>query len=456
MSSSGPSKPPYPGVVELEITAWAAGGRGLGRLDGRVWMVPGTMPGDLVAARIARDHGRWVEGRAQATLTHAPGRRPPVCPIQPTCGGCPMMIASEESQREAKRQFVIDALTRIGGLGDVSVDGIVPSPNDLAYRNKIELAFGRDPSGKRVLGYHRGDDPGRLVDVERCAVADERLQQALELARDFFVDGEGKDDPILDDDRDAVRLVLRASAKRPQVLIALRTTDRLFETAAAFAALAAERLPQLAGVVRIVAAAGRRGGSRVETLAGEPWIEDELLGIGCRVPAATFLQDNAATAEAMLASVVESAGSPRSVVELYGGVGGIGLALARRGARATIVDADGDAVACGRDAAERAGIGSATFVQDDVGRFLAAPPAAVGRPDLVIADPPRTGLGRGVAFGIASLTAPRIAMVSCDPATLARDLATLTRAGYAVDRVTPYDLFPQTAHVEAVAWLRAG
>jgi 23S rRNA (uracil1939-C5)-methyltransferase len=246
--------------------------------------------------------------------------------------------------------------------------------------------------------------------------------------------------------------VLRASHTRDERLIAFRGPDGPFRSLPAFARLAREVDAGLAGVVRIVAVPGRRGGGRVQSVLGRDWITDEILGTSFRVPAATFLQVHPAAAGTLARHVLDGAGSPRVVVELYGGVGGLGLAFARNGARVTIVEADPDAVACGREAAERAGVPNARFLRADVLRFLVGAEARDAS-DLVIADPPRTGFGRNVAAALAAAGPRRIVVVSCDPATMARDVAALVRLGYTVDRVVPFDLFPQTAHVETVAWL---
>lgn len=443
------------GVIAIEITTWAAGGRGLGRVDGRVWMVAGAVPGDAVLARIVRDRGRFVEAEVQAVLRDSVARRPPPCPIQGECGGCPLMVVGDSSQREAKRRFVIDALVRIGRFpGDVPVEDVVEAPPSLAYRNKIELTFGGTATSARLIGYHRAGRASELVDVTRCAIAEPRLTPLLAAARGFFLDGPGAADPAVVETRERLRLVLRSSGARDERLIAFRGLDGPFPTLGEFAGQAMKADPGLVGVVRLVASPGRRGGTRIETIAGRSWIEDEFHGTTFRVPAATFLQVHRGAAEALGAHVLERAGSPRSVLELYGGVGALGLALARAGARATIVDADPAAIACGEEAARSHGLTSATFARADVLEFLGRR-GAEAAPDLVIADPPRTGLGKGVAERIARLGAPRIAMVSCDPATFARDLAAFANRGYALASVTPFDLFPQTAHVEAVAWLQA-
>ena len=360
-----------------------------------------------------------------------------------------MMAVDESEQRSAKRGFVIDALQRIGRLREPPVDDVEHVPPILGYRNKVELSFSRERP--RRLGYHRADLPSLLIDVDSCAIADPRLQTLLDVARSFFLEGPGAAEPALADPRERVRLVLRASGTRDERLIALRGPDGPFASARPFAEAAVAADPGLVGVVRLIAGIGRRGGAAVETIAGRSWITEEIHAISYRVPAATFLQVHAQAAERLGRFVLDRAGAPRQVVELYGGIGTLGLALARGGAQATIVDADAAAIACGREAAERHGLTTARFERADVLAYLTARREP---PDLVLADPPRTGLGRGVAARLAALGAPRIAMISCDPATLARDLAALTERGYRVEGVTPFDLFPQTAHVETVTWLK--
>ena len=453
MSSPSMNAPPPNGVTRVEIRTWATGGRGLGRVDGRVWMVAGAVPGDEVSARVVKDHGRFVDAVVHRVERPSPSRRATACRIQDECGGCPLMVVDEDSQRGAKRQFLIDAVRRIGSLpAGVPVHDVVAARAELGYRNKIELTFGRDQAARPVLGYHRAGRPSALVDVKDCAIADPRLRPLLAAARAFFLEGPGASESALGDARDPVRLVLRCSHTRDERLVALRGLAGPFATAVEFARIAADADPGLVGVVRLVAARGRRGGAAVETIAGRAWITDEIHGIEFRVPAGTFLQVHPLAAERLRGHVLEGAGSPRRVVELYGGIGALGLALARGGARATIVDADSAAIACGTEAARSQGLTSAAFVHADVLAFLKARRDSVA-PNLVIADPPRTGLGKGVADRLAALGAARIAMVSCDPATLARDLSVLVARGYAIDRITPFDLFPQTAHIETVAWL---
>lgn len=453
MSGPDSAEPQDSAVVSVRIETWAAGGRGLARVGGRVWMIDGAVPDDVVRARIRRDHGRWVEGEVVSIAEPSTSRRAPPCAIQAICGGCPMMPVEERLQRAAKRRIVQDALERIGRLEAIDVEACVASPRAVGYRNKLELTLGLDATGRRVLGYHVAGHPGRIVDVPRCPIGDPALDAALGAVRGALLEGEATSDPALANPREPVRAVLRVSASSGEILVALRTAPGPFPSAARLAHGIAGELTRLAGVVRIHAVPGRRGGARVETLWGRPSIEEAVLGTTFRVPAGAFLQVNAEAFALLGAHVIEGCGGAGTALELYGGIGATGIALAAGGTRVTVVEADAEAVACGREAAERAGR-PVRFVAGDVLRHLRGERAA---PDLVLVDPPRAGLGPGVAGELVRLAAKHLVYVSCDPATLARDLRLLAAGGYAVDRVVPFDLFPQTAHVEAVAWLtRAG
>jgi len=449
MSRGKRDQPPSHGVIRLNPDRWASGGRALGRLEGRVVMLAGAVPGDEVVARIRADRGRYVEAETIEVVRPSAGRRSPSCPIQSRCGGCPLMPVPEDAQREAKLAFVVDALARIGRVADPPVAPLTGPEPWLGYRHKIELALTRDDPDRVVLGYHRAESGSEIVDVAACAIADPRLNDLLDLVRSHFVDGPGRDDPAL---RGGVawRVILRASITGADRLIALRGPSGAFPALEEFARMASAA--GVTGVARIHAGTGRRGGATTETLAGEAWIHETILGTEFRVPAGVFLQVHPRAAETLGRHLLGAAGRPGSVLELYGGVGGFGLAFAQDGARVQIVEADPEAIACGLDAAARAGLGETRFIRGDVLAVLGE--LTAGRaPDLLVADPPRTGLGRGVAERLGLLRPRRIAMVTCDPATMARDVLSLRRLGYVLDRVVPFDLFPQTAHVEAIAWL---
>ena len=233
------------------------------------------------------------------------------------------------------------------------------------------------------------------------------------------------------------RLVVRSSSAG-KVLVALRETNTPFPDAARLAERLAAVHPELAGVVRIRALAGQRGGARVFPLTGRSWLEERIGEVTFRLPAASFLQINTLAAELLLTLVREGVGPPAdtSVIELYGGAGAFGVNLALSGATVTVCEADLAAVRSGREAA-RGKTSNVKFVHADVGAFLRRCRTEGRRADVVVANPPRAGLGRHVPEQIAALRPRRVVLVSCDPATLARDTRRLTAAGFVAERAVP-------------------
>ena len=437
----------------MEIEGLAAGGRGVARPEGMTWFVPGGLPGERVLARARRRHARFVEGSLVRLVRPSPARRPPACPLQPRCGGCPWMILEEGEQRAWKSRLLRDALQRIGRLEGVEPEAILPAPQPFAYRNRVEFTVKATGSGV-LVGLHAGGSESRIVDVDRCPVQHETANRILAGVR-TFLRRPGAPPPDAYDRREPHRLIIRRSGLTGEALVVLRETSKPFPEAKALAEFLFERHREIAGVVRLRAAAGRRGGGRVLPVLGRDWIEERVGQTTFRLPAVSFIQVSTEMATALSELVIDCAGAVDGgeVFDLYGGVGVYGLALARRGASVTICEADGDAVRCARRAARDHGLAPVRVVRASVADFLREAAGEDRRPRVVIANPPRTGMGAEVSGAIAELGPERLVLVSCDPATLARDTRTLVDRGYAVRRAIPVDLFPQTAHVEALLLL---
>lgn len=436
--------------MELNIESLAAGGRGVARPAGKVWFVAGGLPGDRLEATLVRDTGRFVEARVLRLIEPSPERRAAACVLQTTCGGCPWMALPEVEQRQWKSRLVAEALTRLGGVEDPTIDPVQYAEPTLGYRNKVEFSLGRDAEGRPAVGLHRVDLPDGLVDVPTCPIQRDPANPVLETARRLLL-GRSSEAGIFDG---RFRLVLRSTGEG-KVLCAIRESGQAFPAAAEFAEALCAKHPEVVGVVRIKSLPGRRGGSRTEVLRGRGSVRERIAGIKFVLPAATFTQVNPAVGERLIKHMVDACGGAagKTVIDLYGGVGVLGLSLARKAASVTVCEADREAVACGREAAHRAGLRNVKFVHENVGEFLRA---HSDRTDLVIANPPRQGLGPGIAQAIAARKPQRVLLVSCDPPTLARDVKLLGQGGYRLDRVTPFDMFPQTAHIETVVVLSRG
>jgi 23S rRNA (uracil1939-C5)-methyltransferase len=438
----------------LEISALAAGGRGVARENGLVWLVEGGLPGDRVAATPLRRHRSFVEARTVRVVRASPRRRRSPCPVQAECGGCPWMVLEEESQRDWKRRLVEEALRRIGGLETPEVEAVRAVSPALRYRNKVEFGVGIDSAGQVVIGLHSREPSRGLVDVEACAVQHPDADAVLATARAFL---KRKRKPRERQESAAgvgLRLVLRRSWATGEMLVVLHETVGRFPHARALARFMTDRHPRVRGVVRVRTASGRRGGGRVEPLSGRTWLPERVSGVELSLPAATFLQVNGPGVGKLVDIVADCAGdvSGARLLDLYGGVGLFAFELIRRGATAAAVcDADPGAVRCGRDAARRAGERRIEHHRGGVARFIdrrATRPAG-----LILANPPRRGLEEPVTRRLLAAAPDRLLLVSCDPATLARDLRLLGE-GFHVERVVPVDLFPQTAHIETVVALR--
>lgn len=459
-----------PGSQTLKIESLAAGGRGVARLDGAVWFVEGGLPGDRVLARPIRSKARFHEAVVEKLLEPSPDRRPPVCPYQGTCGGCPWMPLPEPVQQQWKQRLVADALSRIARIVSPPVEPTRGAPQALGYRGRIELSLGLGPDGKPALGYRAAggaaDGPVQVVDVAACAIADPRISAVLPELREILLDPEGPVHESVGTGKRKLRVHLRAGENG--VVVALVDDSSKFPEYRLVAKCLSE-VSGVAGVVRLIFQGQRRGGLQVQTLAGTDEVVEELAGIKLHLPVAAFTQVHREAADAMTETVLDLAGdlSGRRLWDLYGGVGRYAAAARGRGAaEALVCEADPAAVAAGRqafpDLVEFVELPTEIFLrarretpEPDEGDGAASEvQAELTPPDVIVANPPRSGLGKAVVEELLEVGAERLILISCDSATLARDVRGLTESGaYRLEQVVPFDLFPQTAHIEAVSLL---
>jgi 23S rRNA (uracil1939-C5)-methyltransferase len=392
----------------------------VGRLeDGRTVFVPRTAAGDLVELTQVRLHRRFARARTHRLLERSPDRIEPSCPhyVGDDCGGCQLQHLNTAAQRSARRGFVGDALRRIAGL-DVSDPEIVPAAQEFGYRTKITLAVGE---GGRRIGLHPLDAPARVFELERCHITRDELMVLWTELRGFrSLLPPALRQLVLRLDRDGGRHVLL-------VVDAGADQWRGGETLAA--ALAARGLPARLWI--------RAEESEPRPLAVRPGEPEPY-------PATVFEQVHPAMGDRVRAFAIGELGrvAGRQVWDLYAGIGETTALLLSAGAQVQSVESDRRAVA----EAEARGP-AATRLAGRVERLL----GRLRRPDLVITNPPRTGMDERVTAELARLGPERIVYISCDPATLARDLSRLP--GFRVIGAVAFDLFPQTAHVETVVTL---
>lgn len=404
-------------AVSVSIESIAAGGDGVGRSDGLVVFVPRTAPGDVVTAQIS-GKGHFARGTLKTIASPSAVRIDPPCPhyTRDHCGGCQLQHMTYESQLAAKQLIIRDSIQRIGKR-IVDVPAIERSPKDWRYRTKLTLAIRRRGS-RWIAGLHPYDDPSRVFPLADCPITDSRVVAAW-------------------------RDIMSADAYFPDA-------------------------KELRGSVRITS-----GGPTFVMIGGESWAAREQFSAAVpsisavwwepaedkprrllydkrqdRDPSASFAQVNAEMAEVLRAYVLERARTyePRTVIDAYSGAGHTALALAEQGAKVTAIELDRDASAwsAARLAAPSRAINAR--VEDALPGLFPA--------DLVILNPPRAGVDARVTATLeAEVGHVRgLIYVSCNPATLARDLARLPT--YRMESLRAFDMFPQTAHVETVCELR--
>jgi 23S rRNA (uracil1939-C5)-methyltransferase len=403
-------------TVDVTVRAIAAGGAGVADLpDGRVVFVPRTAPGDRASVHIEKSKPRWATASLRALLEPSAERREAPCVLYDVCGGCQLQHLPYEKQLEWKARFVADALERIGGIELHAAPAIVASARQTFYRSRITFTLRRLRGGRVVAGFHALARPDRLVDVHgECLLPREPLLDAWRALRSAW--GAGAE---LLPRGDRLRLTLRAEPGG----VVLVVEGGVPGWSAA---------PLLEATASLVAIWHRPGEER-----SQPYLVAGSAGAG---PPA-FAQVNADVAARMVDRVLSLVGRPGTAVDAYAGAGEYARRLAESGWKVTAIELD--PAAC--EAARRSSRGRYVVLEGRVeDRLPETLPA-----DLLIVNPPRAGLDPSVVRHVLESPPERAVYISCDPATLARDVAALAGA-YTLSSVECFDLFPQTAHVETV------
>ncbi|HET9393340.1 MAG TPA: 23S rRNA (uracil(1939)-C(5))-methyltransferase RlmD [Candidatus Rubrimentiphilum sp.] len=437
-----------PGVeLDLVFTDLLANGQAVGRADGIVVFCSGPLPREHARVRITEVKPKYaVADLIELTQTSAE-RVEPFCRVFGTCGGCQLQHLAYPAQLAWKTNVVRNALARIGGFGDAVVAEAIGMESPRGYRNKMSLVVER--SCERVGFYkQRSHD---VVQIDACPIVEPRLDAQIDRLN------RAKAAPGTADAVNEARHVVARSARNGQVVVTL-TTDRLSEKLKDRADAIVRTLDNVAGLTNSYDPPGANAilGRKQQALAGSAQIEESIAGVRYRVSASSFFQVNVAIVERIFAHVEPRLGEPRKILDLYCGAGTFSLFFAKHGSTVLGIEEHPQAVAEARDNAKLNGLEQAAgFHQGTVQSALRRPDVAkeLAAADLVFLDPPRKGSDEATLGAIAARRIPAIWYLSCDPATLARDLKFLGAKGYGIKEVQPFDMFPQTGHVEALAIL---
>ncbi len=431
-------------TVLLEIHGLGSLGPGVGHQDGYAVFVDGALPGERVLARMTEVRKRHGFAELVQVLRPSPDRTSPLCPLFGKCGGCQLMHLAYPKQLEMKRQKVVDALQRIGKI-DCFVDPCLPSPSPIAYRNKIQLPVKRDETGLSFGLYARASHD--LVVVDSCLIHCELGEEVYKCARKILQN--------TDQDTDCgLRHLLIKSAVRTKEALVILVGDESptpFLTDLAKKILASH--PSIQGVV-YNRHSGKENvilGESYQTLAGKSTIQERLGDLKFQISAASFFQVNPEQAERLYVKALEFADlrGKETVLDAYCGVGTLSLFFAKRAKKVIGVDCTRSAIENARENALQNGIRNAVFHAAAAEDFIRKIPMA----DVILLNPPRKGCEPSLLEAIGRLAPKKVIYISCDPATLARDLSHLVKLGYVASAIQPFDMFPQTSHVECVVRL---
>jgi 23S rRNA (uracil1939-C5)-methyltransferase len=439
--------------ITLQIDNLSHSGEGVGRYKGFTIFVPEAVPGDQVAAKLISVQSNYARALIEAVLQPAAERIEPVCPVYADCGACQLQHLDYAAQLEHKRQWVVDALTRIGKLADVMVKQTLPMADPWRYRNKAQFPVAQ-VAGKVVAGGFR-QRSHEVVDVADCLIQhplnNQVLQQVKQLAMKFGL--------TIYDESSGVGLLrhvlVKTGFQTGEALAILVTNAEAFPAKHELAAELMQRVPQLVGVVQNINP--RRTnvilGEKTLTIAGRDYLVDQLGGLKFHISARSFFQVNPLQTEALYRTAVQYAEltGQETVIDAYCGIGTISLFLAAHAKSVIGVEAVASAVADAKCNAELNQIENVRFLVGEAERVIPWLYQSSGvRADVIIVDPPRAGCDEQLLQTIARMQPRRMVYVSCNPSTLARDLAYLNAHGFSVQEVQPVDMFPHTSHVETV------
>ena len=440
-------------TLTLEITGYTAEGMGVSRWDGRVVFVPGTILGERWEVQLLKVKTNVAWGRAVRLLAPSPERVELDCPLAGRCGGCQYRHMTYEEELRAKRQRVQDALTRVGGVS-LELPQVLGAEDPLRYRNKVQFPVAQEKRGLAV-GYYRARSHD-VLDVADCLLQPEAVTT---LRRAFKGWMERYRVPAYDEGtrQGLIRHLYVRTNQAGEALCCVVANGARLPHAPELVQALRQAAPALAGLVLNTNTKDTNVilGPSYRTIWGRDFLEERLCGMTFRLSVPSFFQINRAQTERLYAQALEFAGltGRETVLDLYCGIGTISLALAQRAGQVIGAEIVPEAVQDAQANAARNQVDNARFLCGDAGEAAFQLAAEGVRPQVICVDPPRKGLAPEVPEILASMAPERIVYVSCDPATLARDVKRFGELGYPAVNAQAVDLFPRTAHVETVVLL---
>ncbi|SHH21220.1 23S rRNA (uracil(1939)-C(5))-methyltransferase RlmD [Thermosipho atlanticus] len=436
-------------MVYIEKLAY--GGSGLGKLPGgKIIFVSGAYPGELVKVDIISDKRDYAIGRLEEVIESIPERRHPVCPYFRKCGGCNFLDLRYSKQLQFKEEIVKEQLSRIARISVDKVTQIQKSNDEYEYRLKMEFAF--DYNMKTTLGF-KMKNSRKIIDIKKCYIAPKYFNKIVELTPEII---DLHKVPIYKNRKGVLKhLVLRYSPTEKNVMVIFVTKTEKFSNGRQIANQLVKNIPNVSSVVHVMNSNDKivlRGPYKI--LRGEGVLSYEFDWEKFQVPPTAFFQNNYHITGKMIEFLTKSLNlnGSETILELYSGLGTFSIRLAALSKHTTAVESNRVAIKAGKANANINNVRNLRFIEADVKEYLNSHEE---RYDVVVVDPPRSGLEKEVIDKILEISPEKIGYVSCNPATLARDLKKFLDSGkYKIEIIKPFDMFPQTYHIETITILR--
>jgi 23S rRNA (uracil1939-C5)-methyltransferase len=444
-------------IIELEIVDLAFGGASVAKVDGLVVLVRGGIPGDLVKAEITKKKSNYAEARVLQVIKESKLRTKPICSHFGFCGGCSWQDLKYEEQLKFKTKQVKDSLTHIGNFTDPPVQNALGCEKTFYYRNKMEYAFLPDLDKQFVLGLHPRGRYDLVFDLKECFLQSETANHIVDFVRQYAKD---KNLPAYHQkNRSGLLryLVIKEGKNTGMTMVNLVTNSGDFTDGDEFCKKLFSNFPQVKSVVRNINSkiANVAIGEEEELLGGERTITEKLGEFTFEISPNSFFQTNPQQAERLYNIVLNMAdlGGAEEVLDLYCGNGTISIFLSPVAKKVIGIEAVEESVLNARRNSELNNIHNCEFICGESRKVLKTLEGEKREFHAVVLDPPRAGLHQDVIKSVVNLKPQKIVYVSCNPATLARDLKSFCLEEYRVEKVQPVDMFPHTFHIESVTML---
>lgn len=440
--------------INIPVTGLGSSGEGVGKLDGFTIFVPGALPNEIVQAKISLSKKNYAVADLLSIEQKSPDRIAPPCPVFKDCGGCQLQHLAYPAQLTIKRSRVIDALERIGHIKKTPVHEVLASSSPWAYRNKMLFAVDKQSEGAVIGCYAKATHA--VINATACMIQSEENNVIVSVVREWMnrYEIQPYNEKFC---RGLIRNVMgRVGPKTGEVMAGIITTKKNISFLAQLVEQLRARVPKLLSIVQIVKEDNNNVvlAGQEQVLWGQKRISGILNGLYFNISAKSFFQVNSNQAEALYQKALELAdiSGQENVIEAYSGTGTIGMLFAQKSSRVFGLELSPQAISDAKVNATLNNCKNIEFIQGDVAKTL---PALIDRginADIFVVDPPRAGLATSVVQTIIEAAPEKIIYISCNPASLARDLA-LLKTNYELQFVQPVDMFPMTSHVEVIVKL---